>query len=257
MARGQLLPSLYASHVAYWPLWEISGNRGSVEGSDLTLTDANTVTQNPGIQVYAAQFTAANAERLTRVSEAKLQLGDIDFSYVFWVYMDTLGVTRALMSKYANLAGQNEFLFYITTANVLRIVLADGTTTRLDFTAAGALLATTWYMLHYFHDATNNIGGVSINAGARQTAATSAALGVGTAAFFISGSAGFGEYHNGRLCEASKWNRLLSVQEEQWLYNNGSGRTYPFDGRMSPVGLGRGHGQMVGMRRNRLVGVAV
>lgn len=97
----------------------------------------------------------------------------------------------------------------------------------------GALATSTWIFMMGWHDAGANLIGHR-----RDTIEATAAYaggGIDTAhAFWIARDPG-GGYWQGRLCEIGFWKRLLVRQERDWLYNNGLGRTYPFDGRPSPM----------------------
>src|SRR5690242_13052659 len=65
--------SLANGLVAFWDLGEASGQRNDSHTNLLHLTDNNTVTSAAGLVGTAAQFTAANTEYLSRVSESLLQ----------------------------------------------------------------------------------------------------------------------------------------------------------------------------------------
>lgn len=259
MARGMPMPSLYShSLIGYWPLWESSGTRPSLIGA-LDLTDNNTVTGNDGRVVLASQFTAANNEYLSRASEAALQFGDTYVCWFAWIYRDTAAaLAHTILSKFGNSAGNNEYRFYVNTTNQLQIDLYGGTSIIGTKTHSVTLGANTWYFCYAFHDPVANLCGVALNDGVLETAATTAVGGTSGREFQVGDTNSLAAFEfNGRICELGMMRGNLEIQERAFLYNQGIGRTYPWDGHASIFGAGRGHGQMVGARRNRLVGVSV
>lgn len=247
--------SLLSSLVDYWSLHEASGNRASATGLH-TLTDTNTVTQNPGKQLYAGQFTAASSERLVVASDASLQTGDIDFTLVCWLYLDSLpGASNVYVVAKDDAATQREYGMRVNTSDQLEFFgFRSGPT--LDTQAAtnfGALSTGTWYFAVGWHDSVNNTKNVEVNL-VSDSAATGGAWITSTADLSIGSTGAPGNYFNGRICEVGFWKRMLTVQERWWLYDFGRGRTYPFDGRFSPAMLGR-NPALVGPRRTRDVGL--
>lgn len=248
------MKSLYAGLEDYWALHEASGNRSSAIGKH-TLTDTNTVTQNPGKVVYAGQFTSANSERLTVASDASLQAGDIDFTLACWVYLDSKPASSMVfMGKYNTGSGQREYILrWVNTTDRMTFMVHKATDTAMDVSGDtfGAPSLSTWYFVTGWHDAVNNIQGVGVNM-IEDTAATTGALQAASAAGFNIGATDVPNlFMNGRVCEAGFWKRVLTTQEKWWLYNRGLGRTYPFDGRVAPIMLGRDHRH----RRRRITGV--
>lgn len=253
-----MINSLKAGLVSYWPLHESSGTRYDLVGTANNLADTNTVTQNPGIQVYGAQFTSANSERLNIASNANVQTGDIDFTFCFWAYMDTKPTVASWIVKYSAVAGNYDYqIYHDGTADRWKMVVCRATDSAQTVTANtfGAASLSTWHMVTGWHDATADTVNIAINATAPDSAATGGSLQAsGTADFNLGGYSG-GQFVNGRMAEVGFWKRVLTTQERLWLYNKGRGRSYPFDGRFSPAMLGR-HTYMVGPRRSRLVGIA-
>lgn len=240
--------SLYSGLVDYWRLWEASGNRASALGKN-TLTDNNTVTQNPGIVLNAAQFTNANSESLTLATNSDVETGDIDFTIAAWAYLDNKDTQQGIVSKDDASAqreyglkygptGTDRFQFTVyTPTDVARTVSAD---------ALGSPAINTWYFLVGWHDANANNVNIEVNGSFLDSAATTASLQAAqTSAFTIGGFSG-SLFLDGRVCEVGFWKRVLTQQERWWLYNNGLGRTYPF--------IAASHAVM-GRRRNRRVGV--
>ncbi len=253
-----MINSLKAGLVSYWPLHEASGNRSDMTGAANTLTDTNTVTQNPGIQVQAAQFTAANSERLALASNALVQMGDIDFTFCFWAYMDSKPAAASWIIKFAATSGNYDYqIYYLSATDRWQAAVCRATDSAQTVTANtfGAAPLSTWQMVTMWHDATGDTLNIAVNATAPDSVATGGSLqAAGTADFNLGGYSG-GNYINGRMAEVGLWKRVLTTPERLWLYNKGRGRSFPFDGRFSPAMLGR-HTYSVGPRRSRLTGIA-
>jgi hypothetical protein len=250
------MPSLYSGLQAYWPLHEASGTRPEVSGNGLDLTDNNTVTGNPGRVENASQFTIANSEYLSRASEARLQGGDIDMTFCAWAYLDSVAATQCIVGKDNDVAGQREYQLVYVTASGFRFIVftAVDVAKAVVATTPGVANAGQWYFVQGWHDAAADLVWVQVDNNAAFSAASGTLQAASTAEFDI-GRIVYStthEYFGGRACEVGFWRRVLTLQERMWLYNGGLGRTYPFDGRISPIMLGRKWHS----RRNRLVGIA-
>jgi hypothetical protein len=222
--------SLLTSLVAFWKLGEASGARADSGPNGLSLTDNNTVTQAAGKVGDAAQFTAANSEFLDVADNAPLSGSDRDVYCSGWLYLDTTGLFRGVMNKYTTVAGNREYILYVTNANILTLeVSGNGTaTTARTATTFGALAATTWYFWEWYHDSVNDLIGIAVNRSAEQTAAHTTGIFNGTAAFALGSNAGGLNYFNGRQDAVGFWDRIPSAAERDSLYNSGAGREYPF-----------------------------
>lgn len=221
--------------VEWWDLDEVSGNRAGSHGA-LTLTDNNTVTSAAGVAGVgtAAQFTRANSEYLDRASDANMQVGDIDFEFSAWVYLDTKtgGSFNYILSKRNAPTVREYFLDYVISTDRFRFgVSADGTN-NVSVSAAtfGTASTGTWYFITCYHDAATNVIGIAINNGTPDTAAHSTGVIVGAGDFTI----GAGDntptiFWDGRIAKVGFWKRLLTASERTELYNAGAGATYPFN----------------------------
>lgn len=223
---------LATSLIAYWKLDEASGTRvdelSGCGGGGCDLTDNATVTQAVGKVGNAALFTAANSEFLSHADVADLSTGDIDFSFVGWIYPTNLSGTHMAA---AQLAGGTVGWQLFTNGTTLQFDVGDGGAGVIGSAVWGSALSTnTWYFVVAWHDAAANQVGISVNNGTPVTAATTGAAGDSTAAFTLGERAVVGSqlFWDGRLDEAGWWKKVLSSTERGWLYNSGNGCTYPF-----------------------------
>ena len=237
--------------ISWWNLEEASGQRNDSHGTN-HLTDNNTVTQATGRVGSAAQFTAANSEKLNITSNASLQTGNIDFSFAGWVYLDTKTANRGFWGKW-NLASNNDYLCYYDLAGDRFYWGLDGPTTSIFHPAnsLGSPATGVWYFIYVEHDSVNNFARIQVNNGTMDSGAYSDGVSVGTAPFDI-GYVGDGIIHDGRIDSVGFWKRTLTADEKTWLYNGGNGRSYselpprqsPTDGEKStalPVGTFSGN----------------
>jgi hypothetical protein len=231
---------------AHWPLTEVSDGSGAVTRNDVVgtshLTDTNTVTNATGkVAAIAAQFTAANTEYLTVADNAALSVGDLDFWVACWAYFDSFGVLRAIASRRSGTNIRDYLLFYDTnaapTANRFRFRVYNGTATEIATASSPVVPATgTWYLLVGYHDATNNLVGISVNGEAFTTAATTG-VPIDTAAPLLVGLLVTPSSNpmNGRIegltIGKSPPLGIAAVADEirDTLYASGSGLAYPWE----------------------------
>lgn len=248
--------SLYASLVDFWPLHEATGDADGMCGNNLT--DTGGVTQNPGIIDYARQFTNASNQRLSIASNANVGHGDIDFSIAAWAYFDNFTTSQGIVTKDDTAAQRDYNLRYLVAATdrfAFQVFKAGDTAVTVNADTLGSPSTATWYFIVGQHDATNDLITIEVNMGGVDSQATGGALqAVQTAAFVIGGQNAAGSYMDGRVCEVGMWKRMLTRQEQHWLYNNGRGRSWPFDGRPNMARQGR-NPLTAGPRRSRSSGV--
>lgn len=220
--------TLTLSMESFWELEEASGNRSDSHGAN-TLTDNNTVTSNTGKVGTAAEFVAANSEYLSRASNASLQVGNIDFSFAFWVRLANVATTQILVAKYfpsANL----QYRFDIASSRFRFLVSNDGSSlASVTANTFGAPSNDTWYLVMGWHDATGNTINISVNNGtADSTAHSTGVFSTGTGAFTIGASAAPATYMTGLIDQVVFSKRLWVANEKASIYNGGSGRAYSY-----------------------------
>jgi hypothetical protein len=195
-----------------------------------TLTDNNTVTQNPGKINNAAQFTADNSEYLSHIDNAALSTGDIDYSIAAWVYLDSKPVADMHLVDKSSIGGNFEYrLAYIKAADRFRFyVSGDGTaSTSITANSLGVPSLSTWYFIMAWHNSVANTINIQINNGIVDSASYASGSFDGTSQFRI-GRGLTSNYLDGRIDEVGFWKRVLTAAEITALYNSGNGFTYPF-----------------------------
>jgi len=226
--------------VSYWAMEQTSGNRTD-SNLATTLIDNNSVTYGSGIIRNGAQFALASSQYLSTVTDdtALFSFGDTDYTIAAWVNLDSIATSQTIVSKYSSDTVRDYFLQYATSASdFFRFIVYDGTTTTIGTVSSAAGINTgSWYFVVAYHDATNNLVGISIN-GATPTTAATTGTAASTASLFYAGGRQGGaalQYMDGRTDEVGVWRRVLSNAEIAYLYNNGKGKTYPLSGPMSQI----------------------
>lgn len=212
--------------IAYYSLEEASGTRVDSRGGN-NLTDVNTVGQAVGKVANAAQFVIANSEYLDLADSPALSVGDIDFEFSVWVYLDSKAAFQTVFSKWDSPSleyllvydnGADRFTWFTRLAD-------NSSTVTVSSNTFGAVSAATWYHIHVYHDATNDLIGINVNNGAFDTAANAGGVLDATAPFRV-GRYESPAYLGGRVDELGFWKRLLTMAERTWIYNGGNGRSY-------------------------------
>ena len=217
---------------AYWKMDEASGARADSHGSN-NLVDNNTVTQATGKIVSAGQFTTANSEYLNLADNASLSVGDIDFTWIGWMYLDATGVNRTMVSKGATGAAASiaYLIYYSTGDDRFKFWVGDNATHSAIVLAnnLGAPSTAAWYFIVAWHDATANTINIQVNNGTvDSTAYTYGSYDDGDEFCMGKFSTQASAYMDGRIDEVGFWKRVLTSTEKTDLYNGGAGWAYPF-----------------------------
>lgn len=231
--------------VSAWNLNEASGNRADSFGTN-TLTDINTVTSGAAlVGALAAQFTSANSERLTSADNASLSPGDTPYWMGAWVNHDTLpgsGLLMGILDKLISGGGARSYRLYTNnTGGTIRFGFRvrgsnDSTDTTVLATTFGTPSTGIWYFVFGWHDPDRDLIGITVNAGAINTAAHAAGTLDTATAFNIGAVEGTGsQYMNGRIDAAAFGNNVpggfgIAPASEitAYLFNGGAGREWPW-----------------------------
>lgn len=221
--------TLNNSLIAVWKLEETSGTRNDSKGTN-HLTDNNTVASATGKLGTAADFEVANSEYLSIADNTDLSTGDIDFTFAFWVQLESKAANMTLVMK-QGAAGTREYaVTYLLSSDRFRFAVSnDGTaTTTINADALGVPSTATWYFVVVWHDATANTINIKINDGTTNSVSHTTGVFDGTVAFTMGATATPNTYHDGLLDNVYFWKRVLTAGEMTELYNSGNGKDYPF-----------------------------
>lgn len=227
-----LSDSIKTGLVSWWDLMETSGQAYDAVGSN-NLTDNNTVTSAAGIITYtaekSAQFTSANSEYLsiTNASQSGLSPGNVDFSGFAWVKIDSTGASKAIMSKWSFTSPslQREYLFGISATEKPFIqVSTTGSAGGATKAHTDSVTTSAYYFLRFYHDAANDLIGISINNDTFQTAAHAAGVYQGTGDFLIgSQDQGASLFMDGKIAVCGFISGIPTAAEWTSIYERGFG----------------------------------
>lgn len=208
--------------VSYWKLDEASGTRVDSKGG-INLTNGFMVTQIPGQKVgNSAGFSGSP---ILQSSSSTLQTGDTSFTFAGWFQMSVISYIQMPFGKTSGTYSQKEYrLQFHTSRNFDFEVYRPGGPSSV--TSSVPIARGVWYFVVMWHDAVNNIVGISVN-DTTTTSATGGNLQPASNAPFTLGTALSTTYDmSGRIDELGFWNRVLTAQERTDLYNGGTGNTY-------------------------------
>jgi len=236
-ASTAAVPSTLLSGIyGYWTLNEAAGTRyDSVNSSDMT--DVNTVGSVSGINDLAANFVRTSQERMYTPSNSNLTVGDIDFTWSFWIKAASPTLVQGVINKWYD-NSEREYCMYLglAGAKLSFIVRNAANTVDTQLNEAGTITTNTWYHYICYHDSVNNKLGIIRNNGTPTTVNYSAGVYNGAVnprelAFGCDQNlpvVGNNNYFNGAIDEVGFWKRILTADERTQLYNAGVGTTYPF-----------------------------
>lgn len=233
---------LLNSLVAYWPLNEAAGANNALDlhSNGLTLTQAASPGSAAGV-VYASSRTFNGSNQwFSRPSEALLQIGDVDFTAVAWVWLTNTSSVADIVNHYRVTDLKRSWLmryeYSVSRFNVY--VSSDGTyvdgvtATELRANSFGAASAATWYCFAFWHDSVANTINIQINNGTVDSKAWTTGVYVSPAAFGIGRYENSTAFINGRIGPVAMWKSaaggggVLSAAQRSALYNGGAGLTY-------------------------------
>lgn len=205
----------------------LAGQTGNLvdQVSSIPWTNINTVTSGDGngARVLASQFTAANSEYFES-SDPNLVLGDEDFSFTVWVYLDTKNTDMCIYSKHLSTGDNRSFvLSYSTSSDRFRLLMNEvgtvgGTAILAD--TYGAVPTQTWLFVKIYYNAATNTMGIGVNDGAFDTASHIGGVFATTVDSVIGSLSKTTWYWDGRIQDLNIWGRVLTSGEFNTLYTN-------------------------------------
>jgi RHS repeat-associated protein len=190
------------------------------------LTDNNTVGYGPSNQTNAARFIPANLEFLSRADSAVLSTGDINFTLVATVYLNsTAGVMIIAHKGLANSNSRDYALFYNPSGSKFNFMVGNGSVSG-SVASQETITAGRWYTIVAWHDTYSNTLNIQVNNGTVSSASyTSGAMDTTyslTIGAHVDGTSGL----DGLVDEVALYKRVLTASERTWLYNRGFGRNF-------------------------------
>jgi len=210
--------------VAWWSMDEAGGTRYDSYSTN-HLTDTKTIGSATGRQGNAANFLSANSEYLSIPDNTNLSMNGTNFTIAGWVKFASVGANYQVLVGKQGSGSLNEYQIYKDTNNKLVFSVYGNTSGSIAgiITTPESVSAGTWYFFTAEYDGA--AVKISLNAGNFNNSSYSSGA-VDNINSFRLGANTDGAYLNGSLDEVIIYKRSLSQSEINWLYNNGSGRSY-------------------------------
>jgi hypothetical protein len=199
------------------------------------------LSSSSGAPTFAAQFQSANSEHLSVADNSSFTLGDIDFTAVGWVYLDSKsGSVYHLFGQFDTSGNQRSWVVnYEPSNDRFRFIFSsDGTSgnsTQLLADSLGSPKLDTWYMITaWYEEGPDNIY-MRINDGPVDAVGSLAGGAHNSTADFTIGAGGtpVGVFLDGRVASVGLWKRKLTESEVNQLWNGGVNLLY----NQLPAGL--------------------
>ena len=237
-------PNVVANLRHYYTLNETSGFRYDSVGVIYVGAPADlggagdAVTAIAGKQSNAAYFPFVSSLQTLNSGQMYQTLGDLasTFSMCGWIRIDSLpsvAISVMIMNRGVALDGSVTLhQIMITSAGVIYagIYRTSGgwVTSPITATTATTMSLATWYFVAYRWNASTKTGTISVNGGTNYTVTateTTASDTAGVCTFYLNSNAG--RYAGTAYDEVAIWTRELSAADITYMYNGGTGRTYP------------------------------
>ena len=214
----------------WYDLTEASGNAVDAHGGHTGVETSGTIGQDtgPGGASSARAFAATDTEYFEVTDHADVSHSDADYTWQAFVKLaSTPGTNMHVVSKWNGSGGQDEIRLFINASSQASFQVSNNGTasTTVAATTFGALSTGVWYHLLAWHDATNDIIGISVN-GTANTASHSTGIFDSTTNLVIGARSNAAQYFDGLIARVAKWNRLLTGDEKTELNNSGLGMLY-------------------------------
>lgn len=221
-----IISTLHTGLIAYWKLNESSGNAADVKGV-YTLTNNNTATYEAGKINNAVSLGASNTNKflncnntfgMTYVSTRSMS----GWFNIINIPAGTGNFTFVLASiMFATNPGNNSSFVYRRVTNVLKLTIIS-----TDYNVI--LTPGTWYHMVITWDHAGNVSKLYLNSILRITSTSfTGNYSLQTNRLVIGQSAG-ASFSSSITDEFGLWNKILSQEEVDELYNAGNGVSYPF-----------------------------
>jgi len=227
-------PPAWDGLASFWKLEEAEATRYDCMGDCCWgtnhLTDNNTVGRAVGQIGYAADFVAANGECLTSPDSPDLSAHG-DFTIATWLRLTSKSEWETAIAKWAWTINRREYCLGIAADRFVFLTSADGSddvdTVYADNLGSPALGQ--WYFVVVWYDAISGTNNIQVNNGEVDSGAARGVL--DSDSIFSVGCAMLGSGPNmpwdGEVDAVGLWQRVLTAEEREYLWNDGNGREYP------------------------------
>lgn len=213
--------------VSFYELNEQNGSRQDVHGTN-DLIDMNTVGYATGIIDNAANFVASEEEYLICNSNPSLQLGDISFSFAFWINFSSIIDKSRIFTKDHEYHTDRELICHLRDTGKIRFTVFSDGQSPVHLESYDTVVSGNWYFVVIWFDGDAGETNIQINNGTISSISHSGGVYVGDNPFIIGSQSNLGKYLNAKVDNFGFWKRVLDSTERSQLYNSGNGLAYPF-----------------------------
>lgn len=216
--------------ISHWKLDESSGSRADSHGTN-TLTDDSSVGSTTGIVGSAANFVAASSDSLSRADNTDLRLSGTDASITLWVKLTSKTAESMLVSKWNSGFDLEYGITYQQSTDRFRFAVGNGSANFIVLANTfGSPSTGVWYFLQARIDNTAKTIEICVNNTGWDSTSFTGTVKNGTNTFYVGRRVpgASPNYADAAIDEVSIWKRKLTDDEFSFLYNGGSGRSYPW-----------------------------
>jgi hypothetical protein len=197
------------------------------------LTETGTISSVTGKVLNARD--CGNSEYFSHADNPDLSVGNLDFTWAFWVKFTSLA-NNIIISKFRIGAADNngcEYRIWRGSSGRFEFDIGNNVASNSAVTSVtfGTPSTGNWYYVVAWHDSVNNRHGISVN-DLSDTIGFSAGGFNGDGVFYLGTQfnlIGNNTFHlNGAIDEVGFWKRVLTAAERTELYNMGNGRDYTY-----------------------------
>jgi hypothetical protein len=166
----------------------------------------------------------------TAVADNSLfDMNDTTKCFSVWCKPETDSAAQGLVSRYVTGTSTREFLYYRASGNKLNTSINDaGQTIRLTGSTGTSILAGSWYLCWFWHDAANDQRGNAVNGEAATTGShTTGVLTTASDPFRI-GWQTSGNLWDGLMGPITYYNTVPDLTTRTLIYNGGLFRPFPY-----------------------------
>lgn len=171
-------------------------------------------------------FVAASSAYYACANDASLQVGDVSWTWNIWVKLATMPANdMTIVSKFSANNYDYDLCFDTFYDKFALRMSQDGSTLTAHAISNVAITTDTWYMVTAYHDATNNLFGIAVNASTPVTTGLTGGTFGGTGPVEI-GRINSTNYFNGKMALPTFWKRVVTSAQRTSLYNTGAPNNY-------------------------------
>lgn len=228
--------SVYNGLISYWNMQEGNGATRADSADGNSLSDTNTVDQavGQGDFPFCAIFAGTN-EYLKKASPTGLNFGNTEYSVACWANYDAVQASDVI----GNFNGSKGWLLYFNSGGGGSIIFSqlDGLGAEDDLNMSGSGIggsgqAGVWFLSIVRNDvnAATLRGRIYIVGGSTTDYTTPVTLAAvpSVTDFYVGVRAGASRFFDGKIGPCGVWNRILTTDEMDFLYNSQAGKLYPF-----------------------------